>query len=232
VFQGQDTVNRQRASDEGGMWALKILAARTSQKKEIEEQATGRFIEVFTPVLVTWAYQNQDLGSQFVSEVPHDTEMLPSIICYLVFGSGALDRVLDRLDQFDPSKGDFNGWAYTLVTNFWLDGVRKHNRREKHEVKVEEDDNEEWLIGLSEGIFAAAQPENPEDVMLEGENEKEIKNKLKALYEKVKNKPDLRELVDAMINGSEYRPRFLAVILKTSVQDINNRFKRLRRLGL
>jgi hypothetical protein len=91
------------------------------------------------------------------------------------------------------------------------------SRREVLAVERDEEDQEEKEL--------AVQPATQEKSLLTAE-------RVNALFQAVSDDRELEEVVEAIMNGCEPTPRHLAAELNVSVQDINNRLKRLRRRAL
>ena len=53
--------------------------------------------------------------------------------------------------------------------------------------------------------------------------------RVNALFQAVSGEQELEEVLEAIMNGCEPKPRYLAAELGVPVEDINNRLKRLRR---
>lgn len=73
---------------------------------------------------------------------------------------------------------------------------------------------------------------NPERRLEIAEEEQAAQRRVAALYGVVENKPDLRELLDAILAGCSPKPRLLAQWLGLELREISNRLRRLRRLDL
>jgi hypothetical protein len=76
------------------------------------------------------------------------------------------------------------------------------------------------------GALGDAESVNPEVAVLD---EVEIRQKVDALFEAVGGEPKLEEVLQAILDGCEPKPRYLAEALGVSVKDINNRMRRLLR---
>lgn len=120
---------------------------------------------------------------------------------------------------FDPNKGTLRKWL-RLQARSVVDALAK-SASHRHDSDLPEDE-----------LFSIDYGRNPEDQIVEGELEEErqakISQEVNALFQV--NIPALREVVEAIVNGCEPKPRFLAEALGTDRDDIYNRLKRLRRL--
>ncbi len=69
--------------------------------------------------------------------------------------------------------------------------------------------------------------------MLEREVEEAAKEQMERranmIFNAVSGEPELEEVVEAIINGCEPKPRYLAAEIGVPVEDIYNRRKRIRR---
>lgn len=76
----------------------------------------------------------------------------------------------------------------------------------------------------------------PEEVLINKQSEEEMRDKAlykySALFYAVSGDSELEEVLDAVINGCELKPRFLAQALNVPVENIYNRMRRLRRKAI
>lgn len=76
----------------------------------------------------------------------------------------------------------------------------------------------------------------PEEILIDEEKEREKSEKAlytySALYYAVEGDAELEEVLEAVINGCELKPRFLAQALNVPVKNIYNRLRRLRRKAM
>ena len=94
----------------------------------------------------------------------------------------------------------------------------------RHETQAAEGDNVEEFAedpGPSRLL-------NPEAIVLETEAAAQVAERVDALFQAVNDEPDLEAVMNAILNGCEPKPRYLAAEIGVSVGDINNRLKRLR----
>ena len=61
------------------------------------------------------------------------------------------------------------------------------------------------------------------------EAEAQVRQKVEALFRAVDDVPELREVLQVILNDCPSRPRYLALELDISVREVDNRLKRLRR---
>lgn len=81
----------------------------------------------------------------------------------------------------------------------------------------------EGIASSIDGIEAADRAEDSED---------EDQRRVQMLIETVEDKPELMEVLRAIIDFDEARPRFIAARIGKPVAHVNNCLKRLRRLAL
>ena len=129
-----------------------------------------------------------------------------------------IEKTLSGERHWDPSKGPLVPWLKDQVKSV-IDALATSapSRREVLAVERDEEDQEEKEL--------AVQPATQEKSLLTAE-------RVNALFQAVSDDRDLEEVVEAIMNGCEPTPRHLAAELNVSVQDINNRLKRLRRRAL
>jgi DNA-directed RNA polymerase specialized sigma24 family protein len=127
-----------------------------------------------------------------------------------------IEKTLSGERQWDPTKGPLVPWLKDQVKSV-LDALAK-SAPHRHEVPaLEGEDGAERV-----GICAASPPPNPEEHLLQAE-------RVNALFQAVSGEQALEEVLEAVMNGCEPKPRYLAAELGVPVEDINNRLKRLRR---
>jgi len=135
--------------------------------------------------------------------------------------------------NWDPGKGPLLPWLKDQVKSE-IDALAKsapHTR----EVAFPQDQKGELLTDdieypvFEDGVFSGATSPDPELASIAEEEDLYAKQKAQALFEAVDGESDLEEVVDAIVAGCQPKPRYLAETLGASVQDINNRLRRLRR---
>lgn len=142
-------------------------------------------------------------------------------------------RTIEGKRQWDPTKGPLVPWlrsqARSLVNALVNSATHRYEELppEGETQDGEELDPEEIIAGKM------AEPEllrslEPTTLLVETETAQVIQRKINALFEAT-YEPELLAVLDAIWDGCEPRPRFLAVALGTDITDINNRLKRLRR---
>jgi uncharacterized protein YdbL (DUF1318 family) len=71
-----------------------------------------------------------------------------------------------------------------------------------------------------------------ETILLENEAAAQMAERVDGLFQAVNDDPELEAVMSAILDGCEPKPRYLAAELGVSVEDINNRLKRLRRRAM
>lgn len=132
-------------------------------------------------------------------------------------------KITTVLDRYDPNR-PFVPWTVRICYHLWIDTVRQMRREIESgcvsDQKALEDLDDEGAV--EDGIFPTAVAENPETVLLN-------KEQMETFYEELHDDPELEEVGNAIRDGCEIKPRFLADWLDTEVEDINRRMKRFWR---
>jgi hypothetical protein len=134
--------------------------------------------------------------------------------------------------KWDPEKGELIPWLKDQVKS--VISAWSNSASVRHEISLPEDEpienqgstNQKYLQDYEDSLYP-----NPEVLILEKEEVESIKSRVDALFYVVSDDPLLEEILEAIIQGCEPKPRLLAETLKCDIQDINNRIKRLRRLA-
>lgn len=141
-------------------------------------------------------------------------------------------QISNNLDEFDPQKGEFAAWINRIASNRWHSMLREMKKHDCEDYETITDFEQKGRITT---IFLEPTFEDPQAIFSQKEEREEEKNTVKILCRKVlemvKNDKQLEEVCQAILAGCPPKPRHLAKKLETSVKDINNRMKRLRRLG-
>lgn len=133
--------------------------------------------------------------------------------------------------NWDSSKYPLFTWLkhrINSVMDHWI-----NSKFRKHEIPfADEDLNEEAgeksnsiAIEDAEDLYAT----EPEVELLHGESRQNASITVKLLFESITGDLELEALVDYVMNTGETRPRFVAKSLGTTVENVNNRKKRLYR---
>jgi DNA-directed RNA polymerase specialized sigma24 family protein len=153
-------------------------------------------------------------------------------------GDFTVDDIVQEVMQKTLS-GEWN-WNPSQPLFTWLklrvNSVMDHwinSKFRKHEIPfADEDLNEEAgeksnsiEVEDAEDLYAI----EPEVELIEKEDGKDAPIKTNLIFEAIAHDPELEQLVDYIMRTSEMRPRIVANDLNTTVDDINNRKKRLYR---
>ena len=135
-----------------------------------------------------------------------------------------IEKTIKGERKWDPDKGELEPWlcaqVKSAISHLIESSVHKHERADVSE----ELDNRPAtaVVASSSARFAVG----TEIIVL---REIDAAAKVAAIYDVTADDPEVEELVTAILDGCESKPRMLAQQLGTDVQDINNRLKRLRR---
>lgn len=235
-------------SDNGEMWSssmngsdppskctclvLAVLAARERGDEAAEDKFVAMLIDELRPISegIGSKYEHQEVAEREVSQNGHGLGKSPGICWALgVVETHLLEWLAsDRVLNYHADEGLFEGYFATMAENVLKSEARKQRARGKHEA-VQQDDEEEFGDGIGDGIFADARPKNPELLILEGEEEQDAKEKVARLLQFVSGKSKLEELLKAKLEDSKATKGEIAVMLKTTELDINNRWRCLCR---
>lgn len=136
--------------------------------------------------------------------------------------------------KWEPHTGPLVPWLKDQVKSE-IDALAKsaaHRREESLEPDwqvVEEGTGPEEQPALQAGRSSADPSVDAEAVLIEAEDTLSAGKKVGALFDAIDGDQELEEVVQAVLDGCEPKPRYLAEHLGLSVEEINNRVKRLRR---
>jgi RNA polymerase sigma factor (sigma-70 family) len=125
-------------------------------------------------------------------------------------------KALTGVRRWDPTRGELLPWLQAQVNSI-LDALAK-SAPHRHEVDL-----------LEAEILAVIHPSDLLALVLDEEGKTETKQKVNALLRIVDSEPELREILEIILDGCEPKPRHIAIELGVPVEHINNRLKRLRR---
>jgi len=125
-------------------------------------------------------------------------------------------KALDGIRRWDPNKGELLPWLQAQ-SNSIIDALAK-SAPHRHEVGL-----------LEAETSAVTQLFDPLEFVLDEEAKTQIGQRVNELLRIVETEPELREVLEIILDGGEPKPRHIAVELGVPVKDINNRLKRLRR---
>lgn len=150
-----------------------------------------------------------------------------------------IEKTINGDRKWDPDKGELLPWLKDQVKSV-IDAMA--NSASHRWEAYFSDDDENGLTEQEEFTAQQIDPsENldrltPEEVILDKESDEERREKAlikyAAIFYAIEGDEELEEVLDAVINGCELKPRFLARELNVPVENINNRLKRLRRKAI
>ncbi|MBN2258846.1 MAG: sigma-70 family RNA polymerase sigma factor [Anaerolineaceae bacterium] len=126
-------------------------------------------------------------------------------------------KTFEGVRKWDPEKGQLLPWLQ-LQSKSVMDALAK-SASHRHEMSLSDLDIESLAI---------EQPPDLESVLPE-EARADIRRKVEMLFRAVDDVPELREILQAILDGCSPRPRYLALELNISIREVDNRLKRLRR---
>ena len=128
-----------------------------------------------------------------------------------------ITKALDGSRNYDPDRGPLRNWlrdqARSELSHLVLSATHRH------ETELLEDE-----------LASDPSSVDPESVVIAQEDNDFVSQSVAAILEAVDGKPDLEEIVEAILNGCAPEPRHLAEELNLEVEEIYNRLRRLRRL--
>lgn len=128
-------------------------------------------------------------------------------------------KALDNIRQWDPARGQLFPWLQAQ-SNSIIDALAK-SAPHRHEVGLLDTEAVD-LIDLSD----------PLEIIIEEETKTRTAQQVNALLRMVETEPELKEVLELILDGCDPKPRHIALKLGVPVKDINNRLKRLRRRAL
>jgi len=128
-------------------------------------------------------------------------------------------KVLSGIRRWDPARGELFPWLQAQ-SNSIIDAFAK-SAPNRHEVNLPEAEN-----------LAIFQASDPLEIVLDQETQSQMEQRVTALLRAIDTEPELKEILEIILDGCEPQPRYLALALGVPVPNINNRLKRLRRRAL
>jgi len=125
-------------------------------------------------------------------------------------------KALSGLRRWDPEKGQLFPWLQAQSRSV-MDALAK-SASHRREMRILETES-----------LASAQSPDPLEIVLEKEAETQTRKKVEALFQAVDGVPELREVLQVIMDGCQPWPRHIASELGVSVREVDNRLKRLRR---
>jgi len=131
----------------------------------------------------------------------------------------AIAKALSGIRRWNPERGQLLPWLQAQSRSIIDALVRSASHR--REVSILETES-----------LANAQSPNPLEIVMEEEAEAQTRQKVEALFNAVDGAPELREVLEAIMDGCQPWPRHIASELGISVREVDNRLKCLRRCAL
>jgi DNA-directed RNA polymerase specialized sigma24 family protein len=147
-----------------------------------------------------------------------------------------IEKTLTDKRHWDPHKGPLVPWLKDQVKSV-VDALYNSAacRREiPAPTDADEDDSDDFRSSqrLALDSFASPANANPENILLEKEEAEWAAKRINALFAAVEGEPELQQVLSAMIDGCEPKPRYIATEIGVSIPEVNNRLKRIRRHAL
>lgn len=149
------------------------------------------------------------------------------------FVQSALLEAIKGKRKYDPARGELVPWLKSQIRSLIWNARDYHRRRP--ESRYPESDDPEYVEdklsfqAVEDGVFGDSIGINPEDIIIAKEEEEEAGKVVGELYQTIQGEPELEGIIDALLNGCEPKPRYLATELGVSVQEVHNRVNKLRR---
>ena len=128
-----------------------------------------------------------------------------------------ITKALDGRRSYDPDRGSFRNWLRYQARSELNHLAESATHR--HETELLEDES-----------IPDALSTDPEDILIDQEDRDTVSQSVAAIFEVVDGDSDLHEIAEAITNGCEPYPRYLAKELNLDITEVNNRLRRLRRL--
>lgn len=143
-----------------------------------------------------------------------------------------IEKTLNGDRKWDPNKGPLVPWLKDQV-NSVVDALY-HSAANKHEARLVSNDDNGNVQGrsqkLTSHLFHTSILATPEEEILIKEDEELSRQQVDRILELVADKSELQDILFAIIEGCQPKPKLLAERLEVDVKEINNRLKRLRRM--
>jgi DNA-directed RNA polymerase specialized sigma24 family protein len=137
-----------------------------------------------------------------------------------------IEKTISGERHWDPAKGPLVPWLKDQVKSV-IDTLANAAVRRHETQSAEGGDIEESVAGPSTSRSLSL-----ETILLENEAAAQMAERVDGLFQAVNDDPELEAVMSAILDGCEPKPRYLAAELGVSVEDINNRLKRLRRRAM
>ena len=139
-----------------------------------------------------------------------------------------IEKTFSGQRRWDPALGQLEPWLKDQVKSEIDNLYTCAAQRCELAIEPDPDDDGETAQGVVEKRSSVAGA-SAEDGVLQQEETRLTQQLVQQLFESVNGDPSLEAILSAIIDGCEPKPRFLAEKLGISIQETNNRLKRLRR---
>jgi hypothetical protein len=133
-----------------------------------------------------------------------------------------IEKTISGERHWNPARGPLVPWLKDQVKSV-IDALA-NAAVTRHQTQAPEWDR---IEGFVEGPGASPSL-SPEAILLEKEAAAQAAERADVLFQAVNNELELEAVISAILNGCEPKPRYLAAELGVSLEDINNRLRRLR----
>lgn len=145
--------------------------------------------------------------------------------------ANVITKVFSGERTWDPERGELLPTLKAIVDSeldhLWKKHARRLERSDPEDVAERERQEFEVLeADPPDG------PVEPEGILQRREEDIGTSAWVSEVFAFVEDKPELQAVVDAILDGCDPRPRFLAERLGVSVKEVNNRLRRLRRWAI
>lgn len=191
--------------------------------QEADWSAIGKELVAFTIWCIrgyTWKY-----GGAFEIPQGHTAE---DIVQHVIV------KTLSGERNWDPDKGELRPWLRWQVRSV-VDAFANSAAHRHEDLPLEDDSGStdpEWLDYLSTNS-QTTMADTPEEVLI---TEEETEQRVTVLFEVVEGDKDAEQLLDwileAAIDGGDYKPRDIAVALDVPVKRVYNCIRRIKRRAL
>lgn len=136
--------------------------------------------------------------------------------------------------KWDPCKGALEPWLKDQVKSE-IDHLYR-SAGNQHEIQsLDDPEDDELTVAVaaqaSQVALLSSRPSAEAEVIIKEEQDN-VRNQVDEILTILEDLPELQEIVFAVLDGCEPKPRYLGESLGIPVREVNNRLKRLRRLVL
>jgi DNA-directed RNA polymerase specialized sigma24 family protein len=153
-----------------------------------------------------------------------DGELVKGVSCQDVVQE-LIEKTINGSRNWNPDEADLIPWLVqqlkSEINHLVETAAHAHERAELDDVSTMPSDMPSTLAS-STSFYS----QDPAQILLTQEEQQE---KINALYDAASGSPDLEELLMALLDGCEPKPRYIAEELNRDVKDVNNSIRKLRR---